>query len=203
MEKHITIPDDAWCLGCGYSLRGLPSAVCPECGKSFDPDDLKTYDTKSPQQHKIRKIKFVVVILSIIFIAALFFPRGIATSSITFTCLDCSETDTIKRWQLRNPNWLPFSYPGIQWPRKNELFSTNENCSHQWYEIKAVKGKPGQPSYSYGTATPYSPNQIPYVNDFDATLQNVPDILKSFINSKGFTVGTRPVKQDEDDISPP
>lgn len=26
------------CRGCGYHLRGLPERRCPECGRSFDPD---------------------------------------------------------------------------------------------------------------------------------------------------------------------
>src|SRR5438046_10691950 len=29
----------ARCLGCGYSLRGLVCARCPECGRSFDAND--------------------------------------------------------------------------------------------------------------------------------------------------------------------
>ena len=33
------------CLGCGYSLRGLPQPVCPECGRGFDPDDPETHVT--------------------------------------------------------------------------------------------------------------------------------------------------------------
>lgn len=30
-------------MGCGYSLRGLPSAVCPECGRGFEPSDPASY----------------------------------------------------------------------------------------------------------------------------------------------------------------
>lgn len=40
------IPDTAVCLGCGYSLRGLPEAICPECGRAFNPDDPTTYRDK-------------------------------------------------------------------------------------------------------------------------------------------------------------
>ncbi len=37
------IPDTAVCLGCGYSLRGLPEERCPECGRSFSWNDATTY----------------------------------------------------------------------------------------------------------------------------------------------------------------
>lgn len=32
------------CLSCGYSLDGLHEHRCPECGKTFDPDDPLTHD---------------------------------------------------------------------------------------------------------------------------------------------------------------
>jgi len=45
-----SIPDTAVCLGCGYSLRGLPKPVCPECGREFDPADPATFkDTGKPR----------------------------------------------------------------------------------------------------------------------------------------------------------
>jgi hypothetical protein len=31
------LPESASCLGCGYALRGLPEARCPECGRRFNP----------------------------------------------------------------------------------------------------------------------------------------------------------------------
>lgn len=37
------MPNAAGCRECGYSLRGLPDAVCPECGRRFDADDPTTY----------------------------------------------------------------------------------------------------------------------------------------------------------------
>ena len=32
-----------WCLECGYDLRGLPEARCPECGQPFDLADATTF----------------------------------------------------------------------------------------------------------------------------------------------------------------
>jgi hypothetical protein len=31
------------CVGCEYDLRGLAAGVCPECGRPFDPADLRTF----------------------------------------------------------------------------------------------------------------------------------------------------------------
>jgi len=36
------LTDDAFCIGCSYSLRGLGSPRCPECGREFDPKDSAT-----------------------------------------------------------------------------------------------------------------------------------------------------------------
>ena len=48
------LPEDVHCLGCDYSLRGLPEPVCPECGRAFDPDDPSTY-RRGPRIPKWRR----------------------------------------------------------------------------------------------------------------------------------------------------
>lgn len=40
--------DRAVCRGCGYALFGLPDAVCPECGRPFDPGDPRSYVVPVP-----------------------------------------------------------------------------------------------------------------------------------------------------------
>lgn len=37
------LPETAVCLGCGYSLRGLPGNLCPECWRFFQPRDASTF----------------------------------------------------------------------------------------------------------------------------------------------------------------
>jgi hypothetical protein len=39
----------ARCINCGYSLRGLAEARCPECGRAFNPNDLRTMDVGLPR----------------------------------------------------------------------------------------------------------------------------------------------------------
>lgn len=36
------------CLGCGYTLTGLPEPRCPECGRFFDPASPSTFTYKPP-----------------------------------------------------------------------------------------------------------------------------------------------------------
>jgi hypothetical protein len=44
ISKRVVVrwkqPDPAGCPGCGYSLVGLPTARCPECGRAFTADEL-------------------------------------------------------------------------------------------------------------------------------------------------------------------
>lgn len=37
-----TTDDVGLCWGCGYSLRGIESRRCPECGREFDPADVRS-----------------------------------------------------------------------------------------------------------------------------------------------------------------
>jgi hypothetical protein len=39
------LPEKATCIACGYLLRGLVVARCPECGTGFDPGDAESYAT--------------------------------------------------------------------------------------------------------------------------------------------------------------
>src|SRR5580698_3388294 len=49
METNPPTPiDSAFCLACGYPLKNLPSARCPECGRSFDPADGRTMSLGRP-----------------------------------------------------------------------------------------------------------------------------------------------------------
>src|SRR5947209_7206968 len=47
-EGADVMNDTPMCLGCGYTLLGLPEPRCPECGRPFDLSDPRTYTTKPP-----------------------------------------------------------------------------------------------------------------------------------------------------------
>lgn len=41
-EKYITKPT-MWCRYCGYPLNGLSEDRCPECGRTFESADPRTF----------------------------------------------------------------------------------------------------------------------------------------------------------------
>ena len=53
------------CLDCRYLLKGLPEHRCPECGRSFDPDDPATFSTSSEWRFQVAfywgRARFVIV----------------------------------------------------------------------------------------------------------------------------------------------
>lgn len=38
-----SLPRDACCRRCGYSLRGLTTPRCAECGQAFDPSNIESF----------------------------------------------------------------------------------------------------------------------------------------------------------------
>jgi hypothetical protein len=67
--------DNAFCLSCGYALRELPAARCPECGRAFDPADLRTMSLGHPlrpwQRWLLRPTGWRVIALAVLGTAAL------------------------------------------------------------------------------------------------------------------------------------
>jgi hypothetical protein len=62
---HSTSTEPArFCRRCGYELRGLTSPRCPECGRTFDPNDQRTY-LRRPLKRWMRQLKRVVIVLAV------------------------------------------------------------------------------------------------------------------------------------------
>lgn len=85
-----SVPDGAVCLQCGYSLRGLPEAVCPECGETFDPADPTTFKemTLSPWWYRAARppkagARTVMILLTV----ALLLDISSPGSSVDFAVL--------------------------------------------------------------------------------------------------------------------
>ncbi len=111
MPETVHSLDEAYCLGCGYRLRGLPTAVCPECGQAFDSADVETYRVGDVSWKRVWMKRAVVVALvaAVLFV---FCPRGILRAKVTFTCSACGGVVGAERWELKAPPWIWFRYPG-------------------------------------------------------------------------------------------
>lgn len=111
-----------FCKKCSYCLTGLTRYRCPECGRKFDPTDLRSMDTTRSQLTRRRWKKRLLIFSMLIAVAIVICPRGIKTGSVEYRCLACDEVITVVRNQLREPWWIPLQYPG--WHRLSVKEST-------------------------------------------------------------------------------
>ncbi len=168
--------DEALCLGCGYSLRGLPGVICPECGRAFDPNDPSTYDLAGRSRRR-RRIKYVA--LSIVLVGLLYglVPRGLLRANIKMTCSACGITTTVSRWQLKPPPWLPFRYPG-----KSRTISTPANvtsyvgpCNQHQFAVSVQSDL--HCTGSFTATTSFAEGERHTYNGVQVALDTLPDVL--------------------------
>jgi len=135
----VEVPEAACCLSCGYRLRGLPQPVCPECGRTFDPGDVRSYDSHPKRSRRRRWIKRVVVVLLIVAVGYGLFPRSMIKSSVAFNCTVCGQGITVTRWQPVSPTWVPARYPGYTGSTQTSSptgTGTSSPCPEHAYTVK-------------------------------------------------------------------
>ena len=49
---RVVVQDGTLCPGCGYSLIGNESMICPECGRGFTFEELETTEEEFRRQHQ-------------------------------------------------------------------------------------------------------------------------------------------------------
>ncbi len=75
MSPGLPLSVDRYCHECGYNLRGLVEPVCSECGRPFDPADIRSYrETPRPtpwwQNDRSQRVGFVVAGLAVFLMPA-------------------------------------------------------------------------------------------------------------------------------------
>lgn len=99
------------CIRCGYPLRGLSSARCPECGREFDPADPKTFHAGRPIS---RLSRVILRPISIIWV-------GLALVGMSLTLL-ATRWPTTWRWPMTD---LPVYWEMAKNPREKFLTQTD------------------------------------------------------------------------------
>ncbi|MFI5382066.1 MAG: HEAT repeat domain-containing protein, partial [Tepidisphaerales bacterium] len=99
------VPDSALCRNCGYSLRGLQSAACPECGQAFDPADPKTMNLGRPLGWfgwlMLRPIGWPLTVLPWVIAGLLFWTSGLPSPTMHPSLVDVRwYLYTRGKWQL-------------------------------------------------------------------------------------------------------
>lgn len=145
----LAIPETAVCRGCGYRLRGLPRAVCPECSRAFDPSDPTTFLPR-PRRVMARRVAKILGVVALLVLAyALFGPRGMLGANLTLSCVDCGEEISCDRSQLEPPGWIGLRYPGhTLMTRRHGTTKDGAPCSHRFFKASAMRRGGGGGSVS-------------------------------------------------------
>jgi hypothetical protein len=104
-------PEDEFplvCPKCDYSLRGLPSDICPECGSQFDRGRLlvEQYAIERGKRHLVKRDTLATILTFIWIITSLF---GVAYFIILFWDPNKWSIPSI----LFNATWLPKLFGGV------------------------------------------------------------------------------------------
>lgn len=187
--------DEAYCLTCGYRLRGLPEPVCPECGQPFDPADSATFDIEPRSRRRRRWLIRGGVVLALALLVFALSPRRLLNSKMTFTCSGCGHVVTVRRWEPASPRWIPCRCPGIHWT--SELApkvggeTEGEDCTEHAYRVQVAAEFPVGSCTGQASA---QPGEVVLVNDQEATPSTAPTILKSMMSPSNFgiAIGSAP-----------
>lgn len=187
--------DEAYCLTCGYRLRGLPGPVCPECGQPFDPNDPATFERDPRRRRRRRWLLRGGVALAIALLALLLCPRQLLDSRMTFACSRCGRTLTVKRWEPVSPRWIPFRYPGIAWTSEPAPASGTglkpmpqagtKDCTEHAYRVQVTAEFPVGSCTGQASA---QPGEAVFVNGREATPSTAAAILKSMMSRSNFGI---------------
>jgi len=189
LSNEPGIPSTARCLSCGYLLRGLPSPVCPECGRAFNPSDPTSYDVRPPGR---RRRKWIAGAVFVVFLLIAVGPRGVLTGKLTFTCTVCGDQTTFYRFEPKPPRWIPFRYPGISWTFKENHSKERglTSCSVHPNLSVGVQLDMHSGGWVSGSGTAGA-GRVLTLNGLLTTVETAPEVLEHLMNplNNGIQVG--------------
>ena len=69
-DSNITQDDTLYCPKCAYNLAALPENRCPECGETFDPDDLRRRVAEYAKSRSAGRIVLLLLVGPAVFLGA-------------------------------------------------------------------------------------------------------------------------------------
>lgn len=194
--------EEAYCITCGYSLRGLPEPVCPECGRRFDPNDSATFDTDAHRRRRRKWVKRGLVACLIAVFTFAIAPRQLLKSELVLNCTKCKESTTFHRWDLLAPRWISLRYPGIGWNSKRQTTASAKTgaCPPHKLDVRVrLRRQAGGWIGGHGTC---DDGKAVTLNGKPVGMTNASRLLKAMTNPNrfGFDLDCQPQPQPYDGI---
>lgn len=168
--------------------------VCPECGRSFDPTDPSTFDTRPDGFSRRRWVKRGCIVVAIAIVLFILFPPRLIRSKMTFTCTKCSDVITVRRWEPQAPRWVPFRYPGYHSTARNDpsTATSTASCTHDSRSVKVLADL--YYGGSCGGSGTWSPERTILFNHLAALPDSAPAVLKALTapTNNGIMVYSQP-----------
>lgn len=188
--RSMTAPDrtfeEAHCRGCGYPLRGLPGSACPECGRTFDRSNPRTFDHSARVSDRRRWANRAVTLILVALPSLAVCPQGVRRGFLAFKCQTCGTLTETRRWELAPPPWIPFRYPGSSTTRTAAGPPTSAPpCAVHRFDVSAAFESP----ICKATANrPYRPEPLT-INGRTTTPQSAAAVLADLMHPSNTGVG--------------
>ncbi|MCC7292507.1 MAG: hypothetical protein IT449_10655 [Phycisphaerales bacterium] len=184
--------DNGFCIFCGYPLRGLPSGICPECGRAFDPENPKTFDSSARQSHRRRWRRAGIALLILALIVFALCPRRMHTMFVTFGCPNCLETLTVRRTQPQPAPWLPIQLPGWVSRQRGEAPPSSDSphiCTDHHMGDSLVGIDLGQIRMGGSAQNPMNRRGGIIINGMSVTPETAADVMRKLMSPRQFNRG--------------
>ena len=154
-----------------------------------DPDGVVTLDYAPRQRRRLpvwaRRLLWLILILGV---AYAFYPHGLNSAQITFTCGKCGGEDAHRRIEAIPPRWLSFErYAGWTWEVSDRSKPLDESCSHDWRISVKAEMRNGTVS---GSTSGGGPTGAHAINEIKAVPENASAVLDELMSpsNRGITI---------------
>jgi hypothetical protein len=99
------------CLSCHYDLRKLAERRCPECGREFDPGDVKTFDSggRRKSTQSLRGWKGLVNVFALAYLIAFLFSYQHTLLFYKSVGVPVTVSRSLQEAAFGGLIWLPFA----------------------------------------------------------------------------------------------